>query len=74
MNLNSLMTLQSYMFHSGSNHPAVKTIKNFLNSCPRVSINNLKPDNSFDSETRDALAQFQKYKRLIPTGRMDLTT
>ena len=62
------------MFQNGGSHPAVKTIKSFLNSCPQVSTGNLKLNNSFDAETRDALKQFQKYKRLIPTGKMDLTT
>lgn len=74
MNSHSLIVLQSYMFQNGDRHPAVKTIKNFLNYCQNVPTGNLKADDSFDAETRDALKQFQSFKRLIPTGRMDLKT
>lgn len=71
---NDLKNLKSYMFQNGHNHFAVKVIKTFLNSNQRTSITNLKPDNSFDANTEKALADFQKSKSLIPTGRMDIKT
>lgn len=74
VNAQSLNALQIYMFENGSRHSAVRTIKNFLNRCPRVSIDNLKSDDVFDAETQKALIEFQQYKRLAPTGKMDLKT
>lgn len=62
------------MFQIGSNHNAVKALKTFLNSHPRIPVSNLKISGIFDSETQTALINFQKYKRLIPNGRMDFTT
>ncbi len=62
------------MFQSGNNHKAVNSVKAFLNSHNSVSINNLRFDNSFDKNTQNALASFQKFKNLSPTGRMNLKT
>lgn len=53
----------NYMFKLGDNNPAIREVKKFLQSQPRVNCN-LKLDNALDSSTQSALANFQKYKGL----------
>jgi len=74
MNTNALNLLRSYMFRVGSSHNGVRTIKTFLNAHPEVPTFDLKNDSVFDAKTQTALAQFQKSKNLLTTGRMDLRT
>lgn len=62
------------MFQTGSEHSAVGIVKKFLNSSPNVPTAGLRINNSFDEETKKALADFQKNKGLSPTGRMNLST
>lgn len=74
MNTNALNLLRSYMFRVGNKHNAIRNIKSFLNSHHRVPIFDLKNDLIFDAKMQTALAQFQKSKNLLTTGRMDLRT
>lgn len=62
--------LQSYLFSVGDKHSAVRTLKRFLISHPRVSTFNLVLDDTFDSKTQAAVAEYQRYKGLMPSGSM----
>lgn len=63
------------MFSVGNRHKAVRTIKGFLNSHPRVGISKLTASENFDSQTQAALAEYQKYKRLsVSSGLMNAET
>lgn len=67
--------LHSYIFTSGNQHPAVKFIKQFLNSHPRVSVSNLALNENFDLQTEAALLEYQKYKQLkLTDGKMNAET
>lgn len=66
--------LQTYLFAVGSKHPAVKTVKNFLISHPRVRTFGLSVNDNFDSQTQSALAEYQRYKGMAASGVMTSET
>lgn len=67
--------LQAYLFAAGDRHPAVKTVKAFLNAHPRVKASDLPPTDAFDERTRAAVADYQRYKRLSSSdGAMTIDT
>lgn len=74
INSPALKNLQAYMFRTDSNHPAVRALKTFLNGSAKTQTSNLTINNLFDAQTAAALAEFQKNKGLVATGRMDFKT
>ena len=67
--------LQPFMFTVGIRHTAVRIVKEFLNTHPRVPVFNLLLDDNFDLRTQSALAAYQNIKRLpVTDGTMDAET
>ncbi len=67
-------SLRDFLHKSGDNHFDVIAVKRFLNSHFVVKASNISDNYNFCQKTEAALKQFQSYKNLAQTGRMDIET
>lgn len=66
--------LKKCMYTSGDNHSDMIGIKSFLNFHHAVKVSDISSGYNFCTKTQTALAQFQNYKGLTSTGRMNTET
>ncbi len=66
--------LKNCMHKLGNNHPNLLGIKKFLNACNNVETFGIPSGFDFCAKTQTALAQFQQFKGLDRTGRMNIET
>lgn len=66
--------LKNCMHKLGNNHPNLLGIKKFLNAYNNVEISNISSGFDFCAKTQTALVQFQQFKGLNRTGKMNIET